>query len=95
MSDSHPTDTEILDWLSKQKYVTFERHYQCEVSKRTEEEIKNDGYNGHINFFSGPSQHLHDVKTLREAVEIAMRFKPRVWRNARWESDYVVDKALD
>jgi hypothetical protein len=71
-SENLPTDTEMMDWLSKQSYITFEAHRQPEISKRTELEKLTEGYNGNVDFFSIPSQHLKD-KTLREAVSIAMK----------------------
>lgn len=73
MANRKPTDTEMLDWLSKQDCVSFEEHYNPMVDEWTAKEKRTEGLNGHIDFFSTASQHLSNVPTLREAIARAMR----------------------
>ena len=77
MKKSKPTDTEMLDWLEKQDCVKFDAHYNPMVEKWTKLERQTEGFNGHIDFFSIPSQHLNNVPTLREAIARAMRRRRR------------------
>lgn len=72
-----PSDTEMLDWLSRQDCVKFEVHYNPMVEERTRIEKESGGYNGHIDFFSIPSQHLNNVTSLRKAVAMAMKRKKK------------------
>lgn len=74
-----PTDTEMLDWLSKRCSISIKAHYQAFVDERTPKEVATGGYNGNIDFFSIPSQHISNCKTLRRAIAKAMSFKSVPW----------------
>ena len=77
MPNPPPTDTEMLDWLSKQDYVSFEEHYNPMSDEWTPKERRTEGLNGNIDFFSTHSQHLTNVPTLREAIARAMRMRSK------------------
>ena len=70
------TDTELLDWLeSTENGASFERHYEGFERYWTEKERETNGFNGNIDFFSIESQHLSNVPSLREAINLAMDMK--------------------
>jgi hypothetical protein len=72
------TDTELLDWLSKQSYVHWKEHYNSMVDERTPKEKETGGFNGYIDFFTCHSQHLDNYENLRAAINTAMDMKSKV-----------------
>lgn len=87
------TDTEMLDWMSRQSVISFERHYNGLQSEWNDAEKKFHGFDGTIDFFSVPSQHIKGCANLRTAIHEAM--KADVTKTLQGQSTPVYGPLLD